>query len=444
MNRHLLFLLATLTVIFAANCGERVAERSPPANSASPAISVPLTAKTNPLILDLEARIKNNSDDFIAHNKLVTAYLQQFRESGDVAYLGLALRASRASLDILPAEQNKGGLAGLARAQFASHDFAGSRDSALRLVELDPNKAYVYQLLGDAYLELGDYSQAKTAFNSMEELGTMLPLNEIAIEQRFARLALLYGDTADANRRLARAIRLAEEPPGAPSETIAFTYWQLGETAFASGDYKTAEVSYRASLKAFPNYFKSLASLGRAQAALGDLPQAIELFERVTAMMPDPSYVGVLGDLYHLSGREDDANRQYELVEQISKLDAAKGNLYNREFALFCANRGIRLDEAYTAAAEEYKTRRDIYGADVLAWAAFKAGRFSEARTVMAEARKLGTRDARIYYHAGMIEKSLDNKTEARKLLKAALKLNPAFDPRQAAEAKRTLDELGN
>ena len=60
----------------------------------------------------------------------------------------------------------------------------------------------------------------------------------------------------------------------------------------------------------------------------------------------------------------------------------------------------------------------------------------------MAEALRLGTRDARLFYHAGMIERALGNPEGAAAYLRQALATNPHFHPRHAAEARRALEAL--
>jgi Tfp pilus assembly protein PilF len=54
----------------------------------------------------------------------------------------------------------------------------------------------------------------------------------------------------------------------------------------------------------------------------------------------------------------------------------------------------------------------------------------------------LGTRDARLYYHAGMIALQLDNEAQAREYLEQALEINPHFSVLYADEARTTLEEL--
>ena len=77
-----------------------------------------------------------------------------------------------------------------------------------------------------------------------------------------------------------------------------------------------------------------------------------------------------------------------------------------------------------------------------LAWAALKAGKVDEAQSAIKEALRLGTRDAKLYYHAGMIAKAAGDRTAARSHLERALKLSPQFDPLQAEVARKTLQEL--
>jgi tetratricopeptide (TPR) repeat protein len=208
-----------------------------------------------------------------------------------------------------------------------------------------------------------------------------------------------------------------------------------------SGDYEGAERNYRESLKTFPDYYRALTSLGRVRAARGDLPVAIEQYEKVVGRLPDPSFLAALGDLYKLAGRDREAAAQYALVEQVARLSALNGALYNRQLALFYADHDMKAAEAYALAAKEYEVRRDIYGADALAWAALKANNIAAAQAAIKEALRLQTQDARLFYHAGMIARAAGDKSAAREHLARALALNPQFDPLQSQIARRALAE---
>jgi len=408
-----------------------------------PASALPSDEAANrQTILFLEERTKADPEDFIAQNKLAGYYLQQVRETGDLTYLKLAAHASETSVATLAPEHNLDGLAELAQVELTSHEFVAARNHALQLIELQPDKGYPRQTLGDALLELGEYDEAKKAYWLMEQFGGVQGLTRVAIEQRVARLALLRGDPRTANEHFRNAVRMALAVPAPQRETVAWCRWQLGETAFSVGDYPTAEKHYRDALVTFPNYFRALASLGRVRAARGDLSGAAEQYEKAISIFPDPSYVAALGDIYYLLGREQDAAAQYKLVEVIAHLSLVTGNLYNRQEVLFYADHDIKPGKAYQNAVQEYAIRKDIYGADAVAWTALKAGKLPEAKTAIQEALKLGTLDSKLFYHAGMTAQAAGDRASAASFLKQALDLSPVFDPLQARIARKALAAL--
>ncbi|MGI8991347.1 MAG: tetratricopeptide repeat protein [Bryobacteraceae bacterium] len=386
----------------------------------------------------LSQRLSRDPEDFVAQNMLASYFLKRVRETNNVDYLRLATHAANASLASVPRERNPGALSALGHAEFAGHDFVKARDHAIALTNLEPGQGSGYALLGDALLELGDYDGASRAFQEMQRLG----FAAAGAETRLARLVLLRGDPEAARGHLIRALAFALNLPVPPRETAAWCYWQLGEIAFSVGEYETAERRYRDALIAFPGYFNALPSLGRVRAARGDLAGAIQEYERAVTVLPDPAAVAALGDLYMLADRRDDAKARYALVEQIGRLAAINGAASNRGLALFYTDHDLHTDLAFGDALREYTTRRDIYGADALAWAALKAGKLDESREAMRAALRLGTQDAKLFYHAGMIARAAGDKASARDYLRRALKLNPRFDPWQSEIAEKAMARL--
>jgi tetratricopeptide (TPR) repeat protein len=233
------------------------------------------------------------------------------------------------------------------------------------------------------------------------------------------------------------ALKAALSLPAPPRETVAWCRWQLGELAFGAGRYAAAERHYRDALITAPGYFRALASLGRARAARGDLSDAIAQLEHAANIIPDPSFVAALGDLYRRAGRDKDAEKEYKLVEAISRI-----GVYSRLQALFDADHDIHLQEAYSSAVKEYTVRKDIYGADAVAWTAFKTGRLTEAQAAIGEALRLGSQDAKLFYHAGEIARAAGDNDTALGYFKRASALNPEFDPLQAPMMKNSLLKL--
>lgn len=423
-------------------CGGWYSRPPAPPPPARLPVAVQLPSETDAAeatIRSLEDRVKDDPEDYIALNKLSGYYQQRAQETGDVRYLGLSEKAARASLKVFPANGNPSALAALAQTIHNLHDFAGARDHALRLIELEPRQSYPYRILGDALLELGDYDKAEEAYRRMQKLSGPFP--GTAADIRLARLDLLHGRTKSAETHFARALFNASEAAPPQPEVIAWCYWQLGEAVFARGDYDTAEKHYRDALTTFPDYYRAQASLGRLLAARGDLGGAIELYEKVVKRLPDPSFIAMLGDLYRLAGKEKESSAQYALVEQIARLSELNGVLYNRQLAVFYADHDLKAGESYALAKKEFDVRRDIYGADALAWAALKAGKIPEAQSAIREALRLNTPDAKLFYHAGMIARAAGDQNASRDFLQRALKLNPKFDPLQATLAAKALAE---
>jgi lipoprotein NlpI len=60
----------------------------------------------------------------------------------------------------------------------------------------------------------------------------------------------------------------------------------------------------------------------------------------------------------------------------------------------------------------------------------------------MGTALAFGTKDAKLYYHAGMIAAALGDLDVARADLRLALSLDPSFDPFQAQRARDALAGL--
>ena len=81
-------------------------------------------------------------------------------------------------------------------------------------------------------------------------------------------------------------------------------------------------------------------------------------------------------------------------------------------------------------------------GADVYAWALYRAGRFDEARTKSDEALRLGTIEPILYFHAGMIAAKQGDAERAKTHLSKALAINPKFSLRFENEARETLKAL--
>ena len=299
-------------------------------------------------------------------------------------------------------------LSGLASLAASRHDFRSfapaTRD---RQSPLAPDTARGYGLVGDALLELGRYEQAFSAF---ERLVALKP--SLAGYARIAYARELLGRP----RQAIEAMALALDAAGGLPEPTAWTLVELGKLHFALGETTEARRAFRAALVAFPGYAAALDGLARVEAARGRLAQAVRLQRRAVEAVPLPHLVAQLGDLLQArrprargpravrARRGDRAppggeRRQHGAGDRALPRrprdppgrDARAGPRRPRGAALDPRRRRARLGA---------RPRRTL-----------RRG----ARTYSQRSLRLGTKDASLFFHRGMIERCLGNAAEARR-----------------------------
>lgn len=365
------------------------------------------------------------------YNLLASAFIQKARETGDFSFNARAESALDHSFRVAP--DNYEGSKIKAALLLNFHDFPEALKVSKRLAEKNPRDHEVYGVLTDALVELGDYKAAVDAAQKMVDLRP-----DTASYSRVSYLRSLHGDTEGAVEIMKMAVESAS--PANP-EGVAWCRVHLGDELSNLGKFEEAEREYDHALYLFPEYHLALAAKARARYAAGDIEGAEKFYKRAIERVPLPEYIIPLGELYEKLGRADEAARQYEQVEFIEKNGA---ETYSRQLALFWADRGKNLEKALEIAENERRTRKDIYTLDALAWCLYKKGKFNEAQAAINEALRLGTRDAQLLYHAGMISLAKGDNEKGREYLKRSLSINPNFNFLQAQTAKEKLSELGN
>jgi tetratricopeptide (TPR) repeat protein len=285
-------------------------------------------------------------------------------------------------------------------------------------------------VIGDALVELGRYEEAFAAFDRMADLKP-----GIASYARVSYARELLGDGPGA----IEAMELAVDAARGAAEPMAWTLVQLGKLHWQRGGLDEAESNYRRALDVYPDYVYALDGLAQVEGARGNFAEAVELEERAVALSPLPQFVTQLGDLYRVSGQEELAREQYELMDAIQTLLDSNGVRTELETAVYYADHGIRLDRALELARVAQAERPSIYGDDALAWALERNGRCEEARTYSERSLRLDTADPVLFFHRGMIERCLGNAGEAAAWFRRALALNPDFSLLWAPVAREAL-----
>jgi len=412
---------------------------------AAPRAAQAQKSETDNVIKFFQWKVSQDPDDFFNYDRLGAAYIQKSRETGDITYFDLARKTLEKSLELestdakaAPATKH------LATVYFSEHRFADALALAQKALALNPDDLTPWALIGDAQCEMGDYDKAWESYARLRDPKAS-PSDAAGLEylrvNRESSRAFLSGNTKAAIAKMQCAVEASIEA-GMAKENIAWSQFTLGEDYFLAGDLPHAKAAYESSLKAYANYHRGLSGLGKVAAAEGHFAEAIGFFQRAVAVIPLPAYIAALGDVYTKSGDAAEAQKQYALVEYIARLSAANQVAYNRELAMFYADHDTHLPEALALARKEFDIRHDIFTWDALAWALYKNNQPQEAARAIKEAMRLGTADASIFFHAGMICEKLGSPGEAREFLSRAVALNPQFSVLYADAARTTLQTL--
>jgi len=402
-------------------------------------------SSTNDLIKTLQSRVRRYPENYAGYAGLGAAYLQKGRETGDAADFELAKGALEKSLDLLSNDPAAAfAMTQMAVVCMAEHRFDDALAWAQKALALGSGDPSPWAIAGDALADMGDYAGASQAYSKLDSVFGSEDEKLAFSYQRDTRtsfLRFIAGDTAGAIDLMRSAIQKAIEMH-MPVENIAWSEYQLGEELFQTGEMASAEKAYLAALDQYPGYYRGLAGLAKVRASQARYSDAVDLFKKAIAAVPYPEYAAALGDVYQKLGNAQEARKQFELVEFIGYLSQINQQIHNRDLALFYADHNLKLNESLELARKELEVRRDIYSWDVLAWSLYKNGRFQEAADAIFHALSQGTRDAQLFFHAGMIYERVGDSAKAKSYLRQALATNPHFNILYSEKAAETLARL--
>jgi tetratricopeptide (TPR) repeat protein len=369
----------------------------------------------------------------MALGQLAALYMQRARETGDDQNYLLAEGYARRSVD-LRTNRNGATFVTLAGALLAQHRFVEADSIVSQLVVQEPDVPQYKSMYAEIKLELGQYDAARAVFDSIHAQRTHL-----SIAPRLARWLELNGNSDAARKLLYDALTEAKRRRDLPVEQVAWFELRVGDIEMRNGRMNGARKALEDGLAISPDDYRLLAAMSRLEAVEGHPKKAIEYGERAMAIKLDPATLGTIGDAYAATGDTTNAEEYFKTMEV-----AVAGQLgpYHRAWSLFLLDHDRRVPEVLKNVQAELVSRKDIYGYDLLAWALHKSGRDAEAEAAMQSALKLGTKDAMLFYHAGMIERSLNNKAQAKIYLEQALAINPYFHPTQPDEIRSVLESM--
>jgi tetratricopeptide (TPR) repeat protein len=405
------------------------------------ALLTPRPTGTVRVIRTMQSRVVRSPNDATAYAGLGAAFFQLARETGDVENYRLAEQSLTKALELISTDMAAATpLATMAEVCMGEHRFQDALMYAERALSLGSGDLSPFAIEGDAYADMGEYDNAAIAYARLTPPNetTPQPSATYVRDTRTAYLKFISGDTDSAVRLMQSAVAAGSEAR-LPKENLAWLYFELGEYSFLAGDAAAANNAYLAALTIHPGDYRALAGLGKVRASQSKCAEAIVLYKRAIAVVPMPTYIAELGDLYAKIGDAAEAKKQYQLVEYIGLLGHINQVLHNRDLALFYADHDTKLAESLALARKEFEVRHDIYTWDTFAWALYKNGKYHEAQDAIGHALRFGARDSMLLFHAGMISSGLGQSVQAQQQLAEAIGINPHFHVIYADLARKQL-----
>ena len=345
--------------------------------------------------------------------------LQRGRETGDPRDLRLAEATARRSLARRAGRNGKAYLT-LASSLLAQHRFVAARAVAETLVARWPEPEGYRALLGEIQLELGDYDAASRTFAALAPARRSL-----AVAPRLARWAEIRGRAEEARWLLAAARAEAFRRRDLPREQVAWFQLRAGDLELRYGRLAEAERALRDGLAVVPDDPRLLAALARVAAARGRWREVVAYGERMEGGPgADIATLALVGDAKAALGDAPAAALWYARAERLA---AERPEPFNRQWTQFRLDHRRDVRQTRALLEQEIRTRPDVYGWDLLAWARYLDGDVAAASRASEQALRQGTRDAALFYHAGVIAAAAGRAADADRLFQAARTTNPYF-----------------
>ncbi len=388
---------------------------------------------TKQAIEDLLKTIELNPENYKAKLQLSQAYIQEARITGDHAYYDQA--ALELLDDVIKNEpKNFDALCCKSTVLLSQHHFSEGLEVAQQALPLNPNSAFIYGLMCDAHVELGNYAEAVKMSDKMISIRP-----DIRSYARVSYLREIHGDINGAIE--AAKLAVAAGYPGL--EQSEWTRMILAHLYESRGQLDSAELQYKIALVERPDYAFAIAGLGNIAKQKGNYKEAIAAYEKAKIMISEYSFDDELTDLYLLNNETEKAKKSSEkvitMLSPLSDADessSAHGHYADKELA----NAYLKVpdnEKALEHAMIEYERRPDnIDVCETVAWVNYKKGNFAEANKMINKALRTNSQNPVLLCHAGLIKIKAGEKVKGEELLRKALLLNPYLDVELKNEAK--------
>lgn len=356
---------------------------------------------------------------------LAKEFMQEGRITGDYSYY------NKASLDLINGVLNKDpenfeAMCFKSMIFLSQHRFDEGKVVATEGMRQNPYNSFIYGLLVDANVELGDYKEAVAMSDKMVSVRP-----DIRSYSRISYLREIHGDIPGAIEAIKMAISAGY--PG--YEETEWARMVLGHLYEETNDLKSAEMQYLQALEERPEYPFALAGLGRIAHYKKDYKAAIQYYEHAKNVMSDASFFEALIDLYRLDNQAAKADQYAEMTLNALLADnitASKnkdeGHFSDKEIAdIYLKKKEYK--KAVDHAMTEWKRRpQNIDACETLAWIYYVSGQADKAAPLVKTALRTNSQNPELLVKSGLIMIANGQEKEGRELIQKGMAKKPYMD----------------
>jgi tetratricopeptide (TPR) repeat protein len=399
MQYHLLIAFAALSSLGVQGGQENAAQSSP--------VQMRIAAA--------QKRIQGEPKPWQAYNDVAFALCRWGRDNTDVTLYDQAGTALQRSFQLSPGNYDAKGLQ--VTVLLGKHEFVQALELAGELNRGNPDDIGGWGLLVDANVALGNYSEAE---RDAQWILDLRPGSSLGFEKA-AGLRELFGDFEGAIEFFDEARRRAS-PSDADQQAWLLT--QNARLQLASGNPKAAGELLAQALKLFPDSQRALAVLAQMRMADGNYGEAASLLEKRYRNVKSLANLYEWAEALEKSGQKEQALTVFTDFEAKARAEMTKPYNANRELIFFYTDHKSNPAEALTIATRETAIRHDSATLDAYAWALYRNGKYSEAKTQMDRALAVGVRNPVYFNHAAQIATKVNDLAAAKRFEKEVTALN--------------------
>ncbi len=369
-------------------------------------------------------KINSQPDDKASRIALASLYIQEARITGDFGYYNSA--AMKYLGDVLALEPaNFDALLLKALIQLSDHHFPEALQTAKSAQKINPYNAFVYGIMVDASVELGQYEQAVAFSDNM-----MSVRPDIRSYSRVSYLREIHGDLPGA----IEAMKMAVEAGGYGDEGTEWARIQLARLYENTGQLKAAEMHYLIALEERPGYPYAQVGLGHLALGKGDHQKALSFYQQADTIVHDMTIKMQIAKLHGIMNQGAQEKRILDgmisdLETSVSKGETAAHHHADLELSQLYLLKGDAKRSLKHALAEYNRRPENIEVNEWLAWVYHENGNIQQASNHISKALSTQCKNPELLCRAGLIYYSAGEHQMAARLIKEALHNDPNIDP---------------